>query len=242
MTLFRLFFQPYRFFAEREDRNPIPALVAVTALSLLSQIVVMSRPGLAVVVEQLYPERNGHGLALVFLGILLRTIMVLIGVLIWAAAFNLCLFFATKVSSFREVFTISCYAAYGSEAVKFLITLVVLTFSEFSRFPLRIATNATAFMNKDTAPRTLYYLASQFPRSCDTLVSHSGHNRIVEGVAGLRLQKATMVCLHASISPSWSRVLGAALVIRGGPSGGPSATAHRLSKLPLSQKVPPLDV
>ena len=195
MTITRLLSHPCRFYAESEMCSPIPVVVAISVLSLLSDIVVLSKPGLDVVardVERLHPPGDLHGVTLVLSIILFKTILVLLGVLGWAVVLNFCLYLATGVSSFLEVLTICCYAAYARETVRFVVTIASLAYSAFSQQPLKIVTSVAAILSKSTTPEPLYYLARFF----DVLELWFLTLVVIglwKGVAGLRLRKATLI-------------------------------------------------
>jgi hypothetical protein len=181
--------------------SPIPVVVAISALSLLSDIVVLSKPGLDVVardVERLHPPGNLHGVTLVLAIILFKTILLLLGVLGWAVVLSFCLYLATGVSSFLDVLTICCYAAYAREAVRFIVSVASLAYSAFSQQPLKIVTNLAAVLSKSTTPVSLYYLASFF----DVLELWFLILVVIglwKGVAGLRLGKATLIVLTPTL-------------------------------------------
>jgi hypothetical protein len=194
MTLKRLFCQPCRFFATLENFSFVLPLVALCALSLLSEIIVLSRPGLAVVVRDvqgLHPP-GGDGLALVLLVILLKPILVLVDVLLWGALLNLCLYLTMGVSSFREVFTICCYAAYAREAVRFILTAAAGAYAKLTHLHVSIITDATAFLSKAATSKSLYYLAGclDAPRLWFIILVTIG---LWKTVAGLPLRKAAMI-------------------------------------------------
>ena len=195
MTLKRLFCQPCRFFAELQDFSYVLPLVGLCALSLLSEVVVLSKPGLDVVVrdvEALHPPGNVHGMALVLLVLAFKPILALVDVLVWGVTLNFCLYLTVGVSSFREVFTICCYAGYAREALVFVLTVAARAYGEFAHLPLRISTSAADFLSKAATSKLLYFLAGclDAPWLCFLILVTIG---VWKAVAGLPLRKAAII-------------------------------------------------
>jgi hypothetical protein len=178
------------------------------ALSLLSNLVVVNAIGVAVIMGRFQSDaRLKTGGSAVFAGLYAaQTGVMLIGLLTISVVMWLVLNFrrssvaetgAETGARYRIVFTICSYAAYAREAVRLIITLVVVSWHHFSRVPLAYAddikTNAAAFLSENAA-RPVFLLA----KSLDVLMF--GFLALVgvglwKTIPNLRLQRATEVVL-----------------------------------------------
>jgi hypothetical protein len=212
MKLIRLFYEPGRVFSELQDANCVPALLALTVLSLLSNIVIVNAIGLDVIMGRAHSLHAPNKLTLILTIYSAKTILVLLGLIVIAAVFYTVLRVVESSEQFGAVLTICSYAAYAREAARLVIALGAVSYYRLTHVKMigasEITTSAVVFLRKPASSRLLYYLVN----SLDVLTLVFMGLVIIglwKGVPHLRLPRAILV---AAIS--WLVYLGLGFVWR----------------------------